>query len=340
MVSEFQHAYRKGHSTCTALTQLTDSYLSHMDKQELTGTVLLDFTAAFDLIDHELLFKKLAEYGFKSPAVDWIENYLSNRQQCVSFNGSLSNVKNLKCGLPQGSCLGPLLYAIFGNDLPKVLEKASVAMYADDTIIYGGNLNELNIVLQEELATVSNWVEKNRLKLNTSKTKAIVVASIYALRANPTLTISLQGVNIEQVKEAKLLGVWLDDTLSWTTHIHKLTTKMSCGNSVIRKSRFFLTGTTLKQVIHALVLAHLEYCPLLWSSASKHNLNKIQLTQNRAARLALNCSIREHVDVMHSRLSWLTVEQRVASKLAQFLKNLSLTKEPACLYNQLTLAKE
>lgn len=97
--------------------------------------VLLDFTAAFDLIDHELLIKKLVEYGFKSPANVWIENYLANRQQCVSFNGSLSNVETLKCGLPQGSCLGSLLYAVFINDLPKVLEKASVAMYADDTTI-------------------------------------------------------------------------------------------------------------------------------------------------------------------------------------------------------------
>lgn len=95
----------------------------------MVGTVLLDCSAAFDLIDHELLLVKLSVYGFKTSAINWMKSYLSNRQQCVLFNGTLSNIKSLQCGIPQGSCLGPLLYSIFTNDLPWVLKNACMVMH-------------------------------------------------------------------------------------------------------------------------------------------------------------------------------------------------------------------
>lgn len=123
--SEFQHAYKKNHSTCTALVQMTDDWLRQIDDKNIVGAVLLDFSAAFDVIDHELLLGKLFTYGFGNNAIKWVRSYLSDRSQCVFFNGALSGLKSVVCGLPQGSCLGPLLFSVFTNDLPLALNKAS-----------------------------------------------------------------------------------------------------------------------------------------------------------------------------------------------------------------------
>jgi hypothetical protein len=111
-ISEGAEGAAKGHSTSTAITQMTDDWLREVDDKIITGAVLLDFSAAFYIIDHSLLLEKRMCYGFTPPAIMWIKSYLSNRTQRVFFNGSLSNVIQLQSGIPQGSCLGPLLFSI------------------------------------------------------------------------------------------------------------------------------------------------------------------------------------------------------------------------------------
>jgi hypothetical protein len=125
LTTEVQHAYREGHSTSTALTQITDDWLREIDDKKIVGALLLDFSAAFAIIDHSLLLEKHMCYGLTPPAIMWIKSYLSNRTQRVFFNGSLSNIIQLESGIPQGSCLGPLLFFNFTNDMPLTLSKAS-----------------------------------------------------------------------------------------------------------------------------------------------------------------------------------------------------------------------
>ena len=113
LTTDIQHAYKESHSTCSALTQMNDDWLKEIDNNNIVGAV--DFSAAFDIIDHNLLLKKRMCYGFSTStsAISWIQSYLSNRIQWVFFNGSFSNVKQVKCGIPQGSSLGPLLFSMF-----------------------------------------------------------------------------------------------------------------------------------------------------------------------------------------------------------------------------------
>ena len=113
IVSTAQHAYRPNHSTTTALVKMTDDWLSAMDKGELVGVVYIDFSAAFDLVDHCILLAKLKSYGFQPGVLAWFESYLQSRTQVVYINGQFSEPLGLECGVPQGSCLGPLLFTLY-----------------------------------------------------------------------------------------------------------------------------------------------------------------------------------------------------------------------------------
>ena len=147
--------------------------------------------------------------------------YLSKRKQRVFFNGSLSNIIQLEPGIPQGSCLGPLLFPIFTNDMPLTLSKARVSMYADDSTLYTSatTATEMTATLNKELQLVSEWVERNNLSLNISKTKSTVFGTNHSLNHKHQLNCVINHVEIEQVEMTKLLGVTLDCKLSWSKHM-------------------------------------------------------------------------------------------------------------------------
>ena len=282
LTTDFQHAYREGHSTATALTQMTDDWLREIDKKKMVGAVLLDFTAAFDIIDHKFLLK-LECYGFFLSALSWIQTYLANRKQIVFFL-----CRKVRCGVPQGSCLGPLRYTIFTNDMPLVLNESYISMYADDSTIYtsASTANELNTVLNSELQSVVEWIKNNKLVLNISKTNS------HALSKNPVLKLLISDKVIDQVQETELLGVTLDSKLSWSQHINKLVVKMGRGISVVKRCAHLLPLSTVKQVTQALILSNLDYCPVVWSNVTKNKLKKLQIVQNKAARIVLRCEYR------------------------------------------------
>ena len=342
--SEFQHAFKSDHSTCTALTDMVDKWLSYTDTKMMVGAVLLDFSAAFDVVDHAILLRKLTAYGFSSNAITWMNSYLSNRMQCVFFNGSFSSSKCLQCGVPQGSCLGPLLYTIFTNDMPLVLEKSGCTLFADDSTVYfaSNSFPELRNTLQSELQLLLDWICENRLVLNVAKTKSIVFTARHTTRENNHLCLSLKDSNIEQVQEALLLGVTLDAHLTWEKHIENIVKKMGRGIACIKRCSSFLTPASRVLVTQALVLSHLDYCSALWSGADKKHLSKLQIAQNKAARLALHCplGVRQSTERLHASLSWLRVEERLACNLVSFFRNICYNKEPVCLYSQLQYVRD
>ena len=199
---------------------MSDGWHREIENEKLVGAVLLDFTAAFDIIDHNLLLKKLKYYGFDSSAILWLESYLANRTQTVYFNRSFSEVKSVSCGIPQGSCLGPLLYSIFTHELPLTLTDAKVAMYADDSIYMAASTAErLTSILNEELQSALEWVTINQLVLNVSKTTSIVFGTNKQLFSEPKLNLCVEGKAVEQVQRTKLLGVIVDSKLSWSQQI-------------------------------------------------------------------------------------------------------------------------
>lgn len=174
-----------------------------------------------------------------------------------------------------GSCLGPLFYSIFTNDMPLTLSKARVSMYADDSTLYmsATTATEMTATLNKELQLVSEWVARNKLTLSISKSKSIVFGT-------KPLT--------------------LDCKLSLSKHIDAVVAKMGRSLSIIKRCSACLTTLSTRQVLQALVLSHLDYCSVVWSGATKKDLGKMQLAQNRVARLALGCTQRANIKNMHT----------------------------------------
>ncbi len=153
LTTDFQHASRKQHSTGTALAQITDDFLKYIDNKNLVGTLLLDFSSAFDVSDHKLLSDKLQCYKLAPNTICWVNSYLSNRKKYVFYNGSVSNVRELQCGVPQGSCSGPLLFSIF-SDLPFVLNQTKQLCMQMTLYLPAASIRELSGSLDRELQSV------------------------------------------------------------------------------------------------------------------------------------------------------------------------------------------
>ena len=157
----------------------TNDWYLNIDKGEYTGLIFIDLKKAFDTVDHNILLQKLEKYGVNGLELDWFASYLNNRKQFCKVNGVSSGISDMNCGVPQGSCLGPLLFLIFIDDLPFSLEKAHVSMYADDTAISHSSksLAALQHDLNCDLSNLQDWLYGNKLSLNVIKTQSLIVGS-------------------------------------------------------------------------------------------------------------------------------------------------------------------
>lgn len=194
-------------------------------------------------------------------------------------------------------------------------------MHEDDSTVYTSTrtTNELDTVLNGELQAVVEWVKRNKLIPNVSKTNCILFGSSHIISSNPQLNIRINVISINQVQETKLLGITIDNKLSWKKHINKILAKMGNGISVIRRYATFLTQNATKTATQTLILSNLDYCPAVWSNANVDMINKLQLIQNRAARTVLQCNYRTKS---------LFVQDRLLYSLLIFIRNASVKKIP------------
>lgn len=171
ILSDNQFGFRAKHSTYMAINKLYDKITTALDQKLCTVGIFLDLSKAFDTLDHQILLNKLNSYGIRGLANLWIKNYLMNRNQFVMFNYHSSSISLIRCGVPQGSILGPLLFLIYINDLSRCSSILQFIMFADDTnIIYSHHDPKLlELTLNEELKIISNWFKLNKLSLNIKK---------------------------------------------------------------------------------------------------------------------------------------------------------------------------
>ena len=173
---KFQFGFRKGYSTSHAIISLVEKINKVLSSGKIIVGVTLDFSEAFDTIQHPILLKKLFAYGIRGNILKLIESYLANRQQFVTINNSNSTQKTITCGVPQGSILGPLFFLLCINDLPNVSGKLFAILFADDTSVFleGKDLAEITNTLNAKLAKLTVWLSANKLTLNTSKSHFMI----------------------------------------------------------------------------------------------------------------------------------------------------------------------
>ena len=172
LLTDNQYGFRTGYSTSLAVSNICDEIINNLENNEITCAIFLDLAKAFDTVNHAVLLQKLHTYGIRGIALDVFESYLKNRKHYTVVHGFSSGMENVTCGVPHGSALGPLLFILYMNHLP-LNKNFKVNLFADDTnlIMSGSDAKQLEMDVDNELANVDNWMRKNKLSINFSKTK-------------------------------------------------------------------------------------------------------------------------------------------------------------------------
>ena len=215
-----QFGFRKSHSTATALLDCTNEWYVNMDKKMVNLVVFIDI----DTVNHDILLKKLEFYGITGQAHDLLKSYLSNRHQKCQIDHFISSEHLIKCGVPQGSILGPLLFLLYINDFPECLKNTRPRLFADDTNITATShtIGDIETAANSDLENLKNWLIANKLSLNVAKTEFMLIGSPQMIRNASNAQPNKQ---IQQVNKAKTLGIIIDQHLSWKPNTENICKK-------------------------------------------------------------------------------------------------------------------
>ena len=319
IIYEKQFGFRKHHSTYMALMLLMDKITTSLQTGEFVVGVFLDFSKAFDTVNHEILLQKLNYYGIRGVSLKWFESYLSNRSQFVTYNGEKSSRKNIICGVPQGSILGPLLFLIYINDLSNVCESMMPLLFADDTNLFksGRDSIQIQLEIESDLLRISEWLKINELSLNIKKTQFMVFTN--KKRSDPNIEINIDGHSIEKTFKIKFLGVIIDSHLTWKNHVNYISSKIAKGIGIIIKARKLLDRETLITLYYSFVYPYLQYCNHVWGNTYPTYLHKLHVLQKRIVRVIAGVKPREHSAPLFKHLKILTIFQINVYVIGKFM---------------------
>ena len=260
-----------------------------------------------------------------------LKSYLNNRKQYVSINGFDSNINKIKCGVPQGSCLGPLLFLIYINDFRFCLNHSDTGHFADDTYIMFSSkkLKTIETVINHELKLVSKWMNLNKLSLNTDKTKLIIFHSKQKLLDTDDLSIKLNGKKLELNDNVKYLGMFLDKHLSWDYHINQLSKKLSRANGIISKLRHFTPIKTCLQVYYAIFYSYLVYGSSIWGLTYQKHLDIIYKLQKKCIRLITFSDFYSPTNQLFCDLNLLKVDDIIKSQQLKVIFEFKINRLPS-----------
>ena len=291
---ENQYGFRPGRSCEHALLNAQSTILHSLSKNKIALLLLLDFSKAFDVLDHCTLLTKLEHYGIRGIALRWFESYLNDRKQFVTINGTKSSLKPIMHGVPQGSILGPLLFVIYINDLPGICNVAKFILYADDAniIITGSSVLEIQTQINYITEILIRWVSSNGLALNLKKTCYMMFCKNRVDLSS--LQVRIDNTPIARKTEARFLGVIVDEKLSWASHIKAIKTKMSRFIGVMYKIKRQLPIKARLQIFQSFVQSHLNFCSLVWGFAAKSHIESLFATQKQGIRAVIPGYVNYH----------------------------------------------
>ncbi len=303
IVTDCQFGFRKNHSTEACVLSMLNTLYEDTDAGKIGGVIFIDLKKAFDTVSHNILLRKLTSIGISNSSLPWFDSYLRGRTQLTRVSGKSSDQRDISIGVPQGSILGPVLFQIYVNDLPTYMSSCQISMFADDTAIYASaHMHmELELALQDDLHSVSQWLLHNRLSINAKKSKVMLVGTNAKLRCNPELKLFINNVRLENVTEYLYLGVMLDSGLKLNLHVQFVYDKCIKKLGLIAKTRHLFDRQTSRLLYITIVLPVIDYCSSVYMVANQTELDKLQKLQNVALRLINQLSAMCPVYELHHR---------------------------------------
>ena len=335
LLDPLQSAYKKHHSTNTALIKVTNDIKMALDRGQLSLLILLDQSKAFQSIDHDIFLSKLTHFfGFSTSAITWTKSYLVDRHQRVKDVSNTSSWLSVNAGVPQGSILGGLFFSLYINDLPTSITHSKYHLYADDLQLYVSfNKTLISSGVQranEDIASVSEWAKANALQINPNKSKCILIGKAN-LEPTNIPHISINNASIPLCTSVKNLGIMMNSNLTWSDHINSIVKKAFYALHFLNRLRDLLPERIKKTLTQTLVLSHVDYCDSLISGLTMKQNQKLQRIQNACVRYVYNIRRSEHLTAYFKKLKWLKIKERRELHQLTLLHKIIKTGEPSYL---------
>lgn len=335
LFSPYQSGFRPAFSTVSALTQVTDDIIRASDQSKVTAMILLDYSKAFDKINHDLFCAKLNYYGFSNLAIQFIKSYLCNRRQIISVTNNLSSSAFIPTGVPQGSILGPLFFLIYTTD---ILKKISIKYhaYADDVGLYlSFNKNEANIaeqLINENLNIISNFSKNHNLSLNPSKCVSILFGNKRNLNITNAMQFKINDDVVPTVDSCKYLGVVLDSQINFRLHVNSICQKTYSNMKLLYSNKHIINFNIRKHLCDSLVLSHINYCSFVfWHCLDVIHKSRLQKIQNTCCRFIFGLRKFDSVSHNFNVLNWLNISNRIKLQQMVFSHKIITSSTPQYL---------
>ena len=313
------------------MLDLFDNIYDSKAKGNKPAIIFLDVKKAFDTVDYEILIKKLKFYGVEGTVILWLENYLKNRYQCTKIGDSISNLLELKCGVPQGSILGPLLFSIYINDIVNACNLSIPYLFADDGALFFDNICRSSYLsIKIELMTLIKWFNVNRLTICIKKTKFIVFdREVYS----DSIDIG-KDMTIDECKSVKYLGLILDNLLKFDLHIDHIKKKVQKRIGAMYRGSSLLPMKYRKMFANVLMLPQFDYLDTIYSRASQCKLKELDILYKKVAKIALGVDKTESSLSVYRDMKWLPLHLRRQVHLTSYMFKIINSQSPSNFMNK------
>ena len=324
ILTENLFGFREKHSTTLALINIIDNIYSNLNDNNLVVGIFFDLSKAFDCVDKSILLKKLYHHGFRGKIHDWFFSYLSQRNQFVSIHNCSSSIEEVKCGVPQGSVLGPL-FLIYINDIVNIPTiQDSLKLFADDTnmFISGSDFSELENKSNAAIKLLSEWMSANRLTLNVDKTCSMLFLPPAMKLPITPMRLTINGNEIKAVESSKFLGVVLDTNLNWKAHITEVYSNIIKYTSIFYKIRQKVPFEIMKSIYFSTVHCKILYGIELYANTFPSYLEDLIILNNKILRIAQNKPFITHRSTLYKNYNTLPIDILFKQNLLVFTHKL------------------
>lgn len=349
IISQFQSGFRNGHSCTTALMKVSNDVRKSLQNNRVIIMVLFDIKSAYPSVSHELLLHCLKKIGFCERALKWVSCFISNKVQYVSIENLKSDEKAINCGLLQGDNLSQTFFSIVINEIVDVIESCQMHLYADDLMIYKDcDLNNLNNTITEvnkDIDRIHGWVVSHGMKLNASKTRAILISTpgnnSKLLISTGIHKITVDNIEIPFSSEVKYLGFHFNNEFTSSNHTGNIIKKINFALSKVASSRKFTPKPIRIRIINNVISPIFDYGSIIYHGHGIHGTmneeKRLQLAQNSCIRYIFNLPKYEHISPFMKELGLLNLYNRRIFLIACFIHKYLFSYTPPYLNSLLTI---